>query len=98
VEVQFAGNTLKRLDVDGGFTAGFPPAIVRAFRKTMQVIRAAVDERDLYARPAVRFEKLSGKRRHQHSMRLNDQYRLVVELQGSSPNKVLMVINVEDYH
>src|SRR4030042_1750096 len=98
MEVQFAKSTLKRLDEDGAFTAGFSPAIVKAFRKMIQLIRAAVDERDLYARPAVRFEKLSGKRGHQHSMRLNDQYRLITELQGRSPSKVVVVMNIEDYH
>jgi proteic killer suppression protein len=98
MEVQFARAKLRRLDAERGFAGGLSPALVRAFRKTMQVIRAAEDERDLHAYRAARFEKLSGKRQHQHSMRLNDQYRLVVELQGSSPNKIVMVIDIEDYH
>ena len=98
MEVQFAKAKLRRLDAERGFTGGLSPALVKAFRKRTQVVRAADNERDLYAYRAIRFERLSGKRQHQHSMRLNDQYRLVVELQGSSPNKVVMVIDIEDYH
>jgi toxin HigB-1 len=98
MEVQFAKAKLRRLDAERGFTGGLSPALVKALRKTTQVIRAAASERDLYAYRAARFEKLSGKRQHQYSMRLNDQYRLVVELEGSSPNKVVTVIDIEDYH
>jgi len=98
MEVQFAKAKLRRLDAERGFTGGLSPALVKAFRKKTQLIRAAVNEQDLHAYQAIRFERLSGKRQHQYSMRLNDQYRLVVELEGSSPNKVVVVINIEDYH
>ena len=63
----------------------------------MQQIRAAADERDLRALKSLRFEKLKGNRAHQHSLRLNDQWRLVLELTGTGPHKVV-VISIEDYH
>ncbi len=72
-QVDFADERLRRLESDPTFSAGFVPNIVRGFRKAMQAIRAAVGERDLYAMRGLRFEKLQGKRSHQHSMRLNDQ-------------------------
>jgi proteic killer suppression protein len=71
---------------------------VKAYRKALQHIRAATDERTLYARRAFRFEKLSGKRQGQHSMRLNDQWRLIVELRGAASKKVVHVIEIVDYH
>jgi len=98
MEVEFADERLKRLYVDRGFTGGFPPAIVKAFRKMIQAILAAVDERDLYARPGFRFEKLTGSRSHERSLRLNDQYRLIVEVSGTASSKTIRVISVEDYH
>jgi proteic killer suppression protein len=64
----------------------------------MQHIRAATDERTLYARRSFRFEKLVGDRSGQHSMRLNDQWRLIVELRGEAPKKVIHVIEIVDYH
>ena len=50
MEVEFADADLAGLEVDPRFTAGLAPAIVRGFRKAMQAIRAAHDERDLYGR------------------------------------------------
>lgn len=98
MEIEFADAELTRLYTERSFTAGLSPARVKAFRKVVQAIRAAVDERDLYARPALRFERLSGKREHEHSLRLNDQYRLIIELTGTAPNKIVRVTKIEDYH
>jgi proteic killer suppression protein len=64
----------------------------------MQHIRAATDERTFYARRSFRFEKLSGDRQGQHSMRLNDQMRLIIEIRGEHPKKVIHVVEITDYH
>jgi proteic killer suppression protein len=64
----------------------------------MQTIRAAPDERIFYASKSLHFEKLQGNRNHQHSMKLNDQWRLVIELKGEGRNKVVLIVSVEDYH
>ena len=98
MEVCFANDDLDRLESDPTYTAGFSGAIVKAFRKRMQQIRAAVDERDFYALKSLHFEKLAGARQHQHSMRLNEQYRLVIELEGHGSRKALRVVGIEDYH
>ena len=98
MEVRHDDPTLEQVEFDRSFTAGLAPGIVKAFRKTMQSIRAAVDERDIRERRAARLEKLSGKRSHQHSVRLNDQYRLIVALEGTAPNKIVVIVGIEDYH
>ncbi len=96
MQIRFRDHALKRLDSEPGFSAGLSQGLVRAFRKTTQRIHAAADERDLRTN-ATRFEKLSGARRHQYSMRLNDQYRLIIELEGQSP-KIVVIVAIEDYH
>jgi len=98
MEVRFDDPSLDRLEVDAGFTKGMDAAIVKAFRKRMQMIRSAVDERDLYSVKSLRFEKLKGKRSRERSMRLNDQWRLILEIQGDAPSKVVVVKGIEDYH
>jgi proteic killer suppression protein len=98
MDVEFADDELDRLEIDHNFTAGFEKPIVRAFRKVMQTIRAATDERDLYAIKGLRFEKLKGQRAHQRSMRLNDRMRLIVELKEGSSRKTVSVVAIEDYH
>ncbi len=98
MEVEFADESLDRLEIDPQFTAGFDRATVKGFRKAMQAIRAAPDERDFYALKGLHFEKLEGARSHQRSMRLTIKWRLIVELHGEAPNKVVKVIGIEDYH
>ncbi len=98
MEVQFSDDHLERLELDRDFTAGFPPQAVRGFRRVMQVIRAAVDERDLYALKSLRFEKLKGVRAHQRSLRLNAQWRLIVEIVNATPKNIVAIIGIEDYH
>jgi len=98
MQFEFADDRLKRLYVDRSFSAGLAPAIVKGFRKAMQAIEAATDERDLYARPALRFEKMRRNPPDEHSLRVNDQYRLIVDLLGEAPNKRFRIVKIEDYH
>ncbi len=99
MEVQFANAELDRLETDSTFTAGLSPDLVKLFRRRMQYIRNAVDERDFRALNSLHFEKLKGKRSHQHSMRLNDQFRLIVEMQeNQGKGQTIIIVGIEDYH
>ena len=99
MEVVFGNDDLDRLDIEGSFTAGLSQVLVKAYRNKINIIRQANDERDLYAIKSLHFEKLEGKRRHQHSIRLNDQYRLIVELvKCDQKDKAVRIIEITDYH
>jgi len=98
MDFRFDDDDLEKLYTDPGYNHGLPAAVVAAFYRRMVTIRAAPDERDFYNLKSLHFEKLKGARQHQHSMKLNDQWRLVVELQGKGPDKVLVIISIEDYH
>ncbi len=99
MEVRFGDDELDHVETDARADGGYPQGIAKAFRKRMQQIRAALDERDFYNLKSLRFEKLKGKRAHQYSMRLNDQWRLIVEFDSSKgSNKVVVVVAIEDYH
>jgi len=89
---------LERLESDLAFDAGFGRPVVRGYRKVMAWIRSADDERDFYALKSLHYEKLKGTRSHQRSMRLNDQFRLILELEQAVPEKIVVVVAIEDYH
>lgn len=98
MDVRFADDQLDRLETDPSFDMGLPEGVVKAYRKRLQTIRAAPDEREFYALKSLRFEKLKGSRQHQRSMRLNDQFRLVIEYEGDGRDKRVRIVGVEDYH
>jgi len=98
MDVDFEDASLKRLEADPGFTAGYDAVIVKAFRKRIQLIRAAVDERAFYALKSLHYEKLKGDRDGQNSMRLNDQWRLLLRMQQDEDGKTVVVISISDYH
>ena len=97
MQVRFVKDDLDKLELDATFTAGYSPAIVKAFRRRMSVIRAAKDERDLRAMKSWHFEKLSGNREHQYSIRLNLQFRLILEIDSSQTGNTIVVVAIEDY-
>ena len=98
MEVRFNDASLDRLETDPKYTGGFDQAIVRSFRLRMQTIRAAADERTFYELKSLHFEKLKGDRSHQHSVRLNKQWRLILEFDESGSAKVVCIVSIEDYH
>lgn len=98
MDVRFADKDLDRLETDPSFTNRLPEAVVSAFRKRLQGIRSAQDERDLRTMRSWCFEKLKGQRQDQCSMRLNDQYRLVLEIESAGRDRRVCIVGIEDYH
>ena len=98
MDVEFADASLDRLETDPRYDGGFSREIVRAYRRRMQQIRAAPDERTFRALKSLHFEKLKGDRAGQHSIRLNLQWRLVFRFEGQAPQKVVVVVEIVDYH
>lgn len=98
MDVLHHDSDLERIEVDATFTGGWPREIVRAFRKRMLAIRAASDERVLRAARGNRFKRLKGDRSHQWSLRLNKQWRLIVQLAKGEATTIVHIMGIEDYH
>ncbi len=98
MEILFSNNDLQRLDEDRDFHSNLGQPLAKAYRRRVNVIRSATDERDIRAVKGNRFEKLKGDRSHQRSVRLNDQWRLVFEIVPSDPKNKILIIGIEDYH
>ncbi len=98
MEVRFKKKELDRLETDLNFDAGFAQEVVRKFRMRMQLIRAAEDEMDFYALKSLHLEKLKGKRSHQRSMKLNNKWRLILEIDKTERRNVVVIVDIKDYH
>jgi proteic killer suppression protein len=97
VQFRFADGKLERLYTEQNYTAGYGPNIVKAFRKVMGIIQAAPTELDFYRMKSLHYEKLKGNRSHQRSMRLNDQFRLIVEIEMVD-GRTVVVVAIEKHY
>lgn len=98
MEIEFKHPSYDQLEIDAAFDAEFPLGVVKAYRKRIAFIRGALDERDFYAMKSLHFEKLKGDRAGQYSMRLNDQWRLILEFLPGQSGKVVVIVSIADYH
>jgi proteic killer suppression protein len=71
-----------------------PQQLWRAAQRKLTVLNHATELADVKSPPANRLEKLKGDRDGQHSIRINDQYRICFFWTSEGPNKVEIV----DYH
>lgn len=58
------------------FSRKLPPDIQPAARRKLEMLNAATSLQDLRQPPANHLEKLGGNRKGQHSIRINDQWRI----------------------
>ena len=73
---------------------GFPADLIRVAKRKLVMLREATCLKDLRFPPGNRLEALSGDRQGQHSIRVNDQFRLVFIWTDQGPADVEFV----DYH
>ena len=73
---------------------GFPADLVKVERRKIGYLHAAADLRDLRLPPGNRLEALAGNRAGQHSIRINDQFRVCFRWTRDDPTELEIV----DYH
>ncbi|MHC4431503.1 MAG: type II toxin-antitoxin system RelE/ParE family toxin [Planctomycetota bacterium] len=71
-----------------------PSDIKRAARRKLLILNAAERLADLRVPPGNRLEKLSGNRRGQHSIRINERWRICFRWRDGDAHDVEIV----DYH
>jgi len=76
----------------------FPSGVVDSFFEAMAHIAAASDRRDLQALRGLRLEKLSGTYKGKYSIRLNDQFRVLLRLETDRNGELVVVLQIVDYH
>ena len=85
---------LTKAAFEGRSSKGFPADLLRVTRRKLQYLNAAVSLDDLRAPPGNRLEALKGDRVGQHSIRVNDQFRICFTWTKEGP----MNVEFTDYH
>ena len=72
-------------------TRTFPPELRRAARRNLLYLHDAAELRDLRVPPGNRLERLKGSWKGFHSIRINDQWRVVFRWQNGNASDVQVV-------
>lgn len=99
MRILFADDELRRVAEDASYTPKqWGSNIVKSYRKKIQILAHATDERDLRALRSLHLEQLKGDRAGTSSIRLNKQFRLILKFATDSDGRVVIVIEMVDYH
>jgi proteic killer suppression protein len=98
MELLFLDPELERLAFDRDYQTNISTDLVRSYRRKIQTIISASSRSDLRAIRGLRLKKLKGNLKDQYSIRVNDQWRLIVIFASSEHGEVVSVISFEDYH
>ncbi len=99
MRIRFEDEELKRLAEDPTYRPKkWSVDVVKAYRKKLQILCSATDERDLYAMRSLHLEQLQGDRRGTSSIRLNKKFRLILKFATEDDGRIVIVIELVDYH
>lgn len=100
MKFDFADKKLRLLFTSLEGADDYPESVVESFFEVVQVIKNAKDERDLYALKSLRYEKLQGRRgqRGERSLRLNNQWRLIVKPERATDGKIVWVLSISNHY
>ncbi|WP_313593204.1 type II toxin-antitoxin system RelE/ParE family toxin [Agrobacterium cavarae] len=87
-------DSMTEMVASGKAPKGFPADIVRSSVRKLTMIDVAHDLEDLRSPPGNRLEALKGNRTGQHSIRINDQWRICFVWKDGGAEDVEIV----DYH
>jgi len=79
---------------NGEVVKGFPADLISVARRKLRYLNAAAALDDLRVPPGNRLEALKGDRKGQHSIRVNDQFRICFVWTADGPENV----EFTDYH
>ena len=98
MEIEYADATLALIETDNAGGTRLPVAVIRSARRKLTVLRAATDDRTLRNWKSLHYEKLKGDREGQRSIRVNDKYRIIFELDSEAEPQKATILAIEDYH
>ena len=98
MKIRHANSKTEIVETSDAHKLGLPVAVIVSARRKLQFLRQARDERDIRAMKSLAFEKLKGDRKGEHSVRLNDQWRLVLRIDEECEPRELIILSIEDYH
>ena len=98
MKVRYADTKTALVEMDQAHKLRLPVVVVKLSRRRIRVLRQCRDERDIRAMPSFHYEKLEGKRDGQRSIRVNDQWRLIVRIDRECDPVEIEIVEISNYY
>ena len=79
---------------DGIRSKKIPPKVQKVGRRKLRMLHSSIDINDLRIPPSNRLEKLRGNLKDFHSIRINDQWRIIFKWEAGHA----LEVEITDYH
>jgi toxin HigB-1 len=89
---------LALVETDQAHRLRLPVPVVQAARRKLRILRNAADERELYAMKSLHYEKLDGARQGQRSIRLNEQWRMIIRVDQECQPVELVLLEISNHY
>lgn len=98
MRIEFADERLARICTDEAHKLGLPFAVIKAARRRLIQLEAAIDERDLSNLKGLDYKKLAGDLEGLRQIKVNDQYRIRFTLDNGERPPVVTINFIGDPH
>jgi proteic killer suppression protein len=98
MEVRFNDKSLAIVETDSAHKTKLPPEVVLSVRRKIRFMREAKDVRDLRSWKSLHFEKLNNNPDGEYSIRANNQWRIVFDIDESCQPTEINIKAIKDYH
>lgn len=98
MKVRHADPKMALVETDRAHKTGLPVAVIASARRKLNFLRQSADERDIRVMKSLRLEKLSGARDGEYSIRVNDQWRIILRFDDTCTPREIVILGIEDYH
>lgn len=96
MKVLYANKDIAKIATDKPPPLPYP--VIKAARSRIKFLGYAKDERDIRNWKSLHYEKLKGDRDGQRSIRLTDQWRMIITIDSSSSPPEVTIHEICDYH
>lgn len=98
MEVEFRDTKLALIETDQAAETKLPLSVINSARRKLIMIRAAPDERTMRNLKSLHYEQMSGDRQGERSIRLNDQWRMMLKVDGSCNPAKAVVLTITNHY
>lgn len=98
MKVRYEDEALSLVETNQAHRLRLPVQVVQAARRKIRLIRQAADERDLYAMASLHYEKLKGKMDGKRSIRVNDQWRIILTIDQDCVPLELVILEISNHY